>query len=220
MQKLWVIRKQPYRETSALLTVLVEDNRLLRCIARGGGKVGEFQPWFGVFASTKTLVNLSKIEPAGARLPLQGIELVSGLYLNEITHWILPEGAEIDRLFDTYTECMKDISRGSVAGLRRFERFLLEAAGQYPVLMRDRSGCELRDDVWYRLHQHQELVEVNQGESDALMGKEWLALASPDYSNPATARYAKWLHRGLVDEAIGGRRLVSREMLSEIGKNK
>ena len=48
MQKLWVIRKQPYRETSALLTVLVEDNRLLRCIARGGGKVGEFQPWFGV----------------------------------------------------------------------------------------------------------------------------------------------------------------------------
>ena len=58
MQKLWVIRKQPYRETSALLTVLVEDNRLLRCIARGGGKVGEFKTWFGVFASTKTLVNL------------------------------------------------------------------------------------------------------------------------------------------------------------------
>jgi hypothetical protein len=28
------------------------------------------------------------------------------------------------------------------------------------------------------------------------------------------------LHRGLVDDAIGGRRLVSREMLSEIGKNK
>ncbi|MCH1450024.1 MAG: hypothetical protein L7U49_07590, partial [Litoricolaceae bacterium] len=157
MQKLWVIRKQPYRETSALLTVLVDENRLVRCIARGGGKVGEFQPLFGVFASTKTLVNLSKIEPAGARLPLQGIDLVSGLYLNEITHWILPEGAEIDRLFDTYTECMKDISRGSVVGLRRFERFLLEAAGQYPMLVRDRGGRELRDDVWYRLHQHQEL---------------------------------------------------------------
>ena len=220
MQKLWVIRKQPYRETSALLTVLVDENRLVRCIARGGGKVGEFQPLFGVFASTKTLVNLSKIEPAGARLPLQGIDLVSGLYLNEITHWILPEGAEIDRLFDTYTECMKDISRGSVVGLRRFERFLLEAAGQYPMLVRDRGGRELRDDVWYRLHQHQELVEVNQGEPDALMGKEWLALANPDYSNPTTARYAKWLHRGLVDYAIGGRRLVSREMLSEIGKNR
>ena len=218
MQKLWVIRKQPYRETSALLTVLVDDNRLVHCIARGGGKVGEFQPLFGVFASTKTLINLSKIEPAGARLPLQGIELISGLYLNEITHWILPEGAQIDRLFDTYTECMKDISRGSVAGLRRFERFLLEAAGLYPMLVRDRGGHGLRDDVCYRLHQYQELVEVSQDEPDALMGKEWLALANSDYSHPTTARYAKWLHRGLVDYAIGGRRLVSREMLSEIGK--
>lgn len=220
MQKLWVIRNQPYRETSALLTVLVDDNRLVRCVARGGGKVGEFQPWFGVFRSTKNVLNLSKIEPAGVRLPLQGIELVSGLYLNEITHWILAEGAQIDNLFETYTECIKDIACGSVLVLRCFERLLLEVAGLYPMLINDRGGQRLREDVYYRLHQYQELVEVHQGEPDALMGKEWQALANQEYGNETTARYAKWLHRSLVDCATGGRRLVSREMLSEIGKNK
>ena len=53
MQKFWVIRKQPYRENSALLTVLADNNRLTRCITRDGIKAGEFQPLFGLLTLEK-----------------------------------------------------------------------------------------------------------------------------------------------------------------------
>ena len=218
MQKLWVIRKQPYRETSALLTVLTDDNRLVRCVSRGGGKLSEFQPLFGLLTTNKSFSNLSKIEPAGPRLPLSGIELISALYLNEITHWIIPEGAEVESLFATYTRSVTDVSLGEVKALRHYERCLLEAAGHYPVLDRDRSGHPLRRDACYRLHQYQELVEVRSDELDALGADDWLALAEGSYDDPQSLKHAKWLHRALVDIALGGRRLVSREMLMEIGK--
>ena len=104
--------------------------------------------------------------------------------------------------------------------LRRFERFLLEAAGTYPVLDFDCNGKHLDDQTCYRLHQFQELVEVNSDEADALQGADWIALSKGLYTQPATAKHAKWLHRSLVDHTLGGRRLVSREMLSEVGKSR
>ena len=153
-------------------------------------------------------------------MPLRGTELISALYLNEITNWILPEGAEVATLFDLYTDSVKGISLKSLNTLRRFERFLLEAAGTYPVLDIDRSGKRLHDRTYYRLHQFQELVEVNSDEVDALSGADWMALSTGVYTEPVVARHAKWLHRTLVDHTLGGRRLVSREMLSEVRKSR
>ena len=220
MYRFWVIRKQPYRENSALLTVLADNDRLTRCIARGGSTASEFQPLFGLLTSKKNLASLSKIEPAGSRVPLQGTQLISALYLNEITNWILPEGAEEEGLFDLYTDSVKGISLKSFGALRRFERFLLEAAGTYPVLDVDRNGKRLHDQRYYRLHDFQELVEVNSGEVDALYGADWRALSMGIYTEAVTAAHAKWLHRSLLNHTLGGRRLVSREMLSEVRKSK
>jgi len=138
--------------------------------------------------------------------------------VNEITHWIIPEGAEVENLFDTYTQSVKQVSLGEIEALRQYERWLLESAGYYPVLDRDHHGEILRQGAWYRLHGHQELVEVNREEPDALCSEDWLSLASSNYGNTLTLRHAKWLHRSLIDVAVDGRRLVSREMLTKSGK--
>ena len=134
MQKFWVIRKQPYRENSALLTVLTDNNRLTRCIARGGNKASEFQPFSGIVNFEKTSQVFQKLSQQGLGAA-QGTELISALYLNEITNWILPEGAEVATLFDLYTDSVKGISLKSFNTLRRFERFLLEAAEHIPFLI-------------------------------------------------------------------------------------
>jgi DNA repair protein RecO (recombination protein O) len=76
----------------------------------------------------------------------------------------------------------------------------------------------LRQGAWYRLHQHQELVEVRSDEPDALLAEHWLSLAEGRFDDALSLKHAKWLHRSLVDIALGGRRLVSREMLMEVGK--
>ena len=59
---------------------------------------------------------------------------------------------------------------------------------------------------------------MNSDEFDALSGADWMALSTGVYNEPIAARHAKWLHRALVDHTLGGRRLVSREMLSEVRK--
>ena len=159
-----------------------------------------------------------KLNPSAPDYLCTGVELVSALYVNEITHWIIPEGAEVENLFDTYTQSVKQVSLGEIEALRRYERWLLEAAGYYPVLDRDHHGEILRQGAWYRLHEHQELVEVNREEPDALSSEDWLSLASSNYGNALTLRHAKWLHRSLIDVALDGRRLVSREMLTKSGK--
>ena len=221
MQKLWIIRRQPYRETSALLTLLTNEDRLVKCIARGlGSRIGEFQPLFGMLSGRSSLLGLSKVEPAGPIIPLRGTELISGFYINEITHWLLPEGVKVDSLFDIYTDSLAKVSQGQYPALRHFERFLLDASGVYPILYQNRLGESLIEDVYYRLHNDQQLVEVKSDEPDALSGAFWIALSNSDYEQHYTAQYAKWLHRALIDRALGGRRLISREMLMEAGKKK
>lgn len=218
MQKLWVIRKSPYRETSALLTVLTDDNRLHRVISRGVSRLGEFQPFFADLRVRETgLGNLVKPEAAGPRLPLQGLSLVSGLYINEIMHWMLPDGVEVDRLFEHYTETLRHISVEEYTALRAFERCLLEAAGAYPDLTCDTQAEALEPHGTYRLLHHQQLVRVESDAPDGILGTHWIALAQSRYASPEIARYAKWLHRQLIDHATGGRRLVTREMLSDLG---
>ena len=84
MNKLWVVRKQPYRETSALLTVLLGENRLIRCIA-GSGKVSEFQPLFGVLADKKGSLVYRRLNRQVRRCRL-GRRTYQRLYMNEIMH--------------------------------------------------------------------------------------------------------------------------------------
>ena len=61
MHRMWVLKKQPYRETSVLVSVLGDDDILYRGVARGGrGRCAEFQPVYAVLkASTTGLARIS-----------------------------------------------------------------------------------------------------------------------------------------------------------------
>ena len=220
MLKLWFIFKKAYRETSLLATVLTEHNQLLRVVARGGrGVLSEFQPVFGLVKKSErsSLFSLNKVELAGPRIPLQGKELISGLYVNEITATLVPECAEVDGLFDAYCQVLVKISENDFTNLRRYERFLLDASGVYPDLQIDRLGEAIRSDAFYRLNQYENLVEVQSYDSGALLGSDWMRLAESQYEISGTAQHAKWLHRMLISHVTGGRRIVSRDLLSDLG---
>ena len=114
MFKFWLIRKTPYRETSLLATVLSEQNRLIRVVVRGGqgsnSKLSEFQQFIGeVNEKPSGLMYLNRLELYGPRVSLAGLSLVSGLYINEIMHWLLPEGAELEGLFMGYTRTLTQL---------------------------------------------------------------------------------------------------------------
>lgn len=218
MQPMWVVAMKPYRETSCLVTLLTGEDRVVRASARGSARgpnrLCEFQPLFGALGGRDDrLMRLSGCEAGGARLPLTGTALVSALYLNEITYWIVPDGVVIDGLFHGYTEALRAISIERYAVLRRYERLLIESAGYYPLLTADQIGQAIAPERWYRLVNLTQLVEVMPEESGAILGERWLCVDQSRYDEPEAARLAKWLHRQLIDRTTGNRRLVSRELL-------
>ncbi len=222
MQRVWVIRKTAYRESSLLLTLLADDHQIVRAVGRGAGKGSSrldlFQPFFvELKGAPGSLCRVQKHEAAGARIPLQAQWLIGGLYLNEISQCLVPEGLQLEGLFDAYTDALVGLASGKAAPIRSYERLILEHAGYYPILDRDHEGRPLHGAETYRLHNGQQLVAVEASAPDGLLGSDWIALSDSRYDDAVTLRHAKWLHRSLVDQASGGRRLFSRELLQTQG---
>jgi Recombinational DNA repair protein (RecF pathway) len=215
MQRMWVLKKQPYRETSVLVTVLSEDDITYRGVARGGrGRCAEFQPLCATLKAPATgLARLSNIEQAAARVPLDGTRLIAALYANEIMTLMIPEGAELPGIFDEYTQILAALARGDYIVLRRLERLLLNSVGGYPQLAVDQYGEAIDPEAWYRLHQNQSLVAVEAHAADALLGDQWLAIANASFVPGSKVAFATWLHRSLIDAALGGKRLITRELM-------
>jgi hypothetical protein len=90
---------------------------------------------------------------------------------------------------------------------------LLHTLGAYPQLAVDQYGAAIDPAGWYRLHQQQSLVAVEAHAADALLGDQWLALAQASFEPGTSVAYATWLHRHLIDAALGGRRLMTRELM-------
>ena len=214
MHRMWVLKKQPYRETSVLVSVLGDDDILYRGVARGGrGRCAEFQPVYAVLkASTTGLARISNIEQAAARVPLDGTRLIAALYANEIMTLMIPEGAELPGLFEEYSQVLAGLAREDYIVLRRLERLLLNTLGAYPELAVDQYGEAIDPEAWYRLHQNQSLVAVESHAPDALLGAQWLAIAQASFEPGSTVAFATWLHRSLIDAALGGKRLITREL--------
>ena len=213
MQRFWLIRRQPYRETSVLVTVLTEQDQLLRAVIRGGHGRSEFELCEGAFSGTG-LTRIQQVAPLAARLPLSGIQLISGLYANEILYYLIPDGAVCPGLFDAYTGCITDCARDLQAiALRTLERHLLRDLGHY-LYPSDVSHETVQQDRYYRVTEDGRLVEVEACEPDAALGEWWQMLMDGQWSEHTHA-FAMRVHRSLLDRALGGRRLVSRELLIE-----
>lgn len=213
MQRFWLIRRQPYRETSVLVTVLTEQDQLLRAVIRGGHGRSEFELCEGSLSGTG-LTRIQQVAPLSARLPLSGIQLISGLYANEILYYLIPEGATCPGLFDVYTGCITDCARDlQGTALRTLERHLLRDLGLY-VHPSDAQNARISLDRHYRVADDGRLVEVEPDEPEAAPGEWWQMLLDGQWSEQIQA-FAMRIHRSLLDRALGGRRLVSRELLIE-----
>lgn len=213
MLRFWLIRRQPYRETSLLVTALTEQDQLVRGVLRGAQGRSEFELCEGLFSGTG-LQRIQHVSPLSARVPLSGIQLISALYANEILYYLVPEGGQCPGLFDVYTTVVTGCARGEhVSALRTLERHVLSELGVY--VYSTQTPDEMRtQDRYYRLGSDGRLVEVKPQDADSAPGLWWMQLIEGQWS-VAPHGFATRVHRALVDRALGGRRLVSRELLME-----
>jgi len=219
MVRFWLIRRQPYRETSVLATVLTEHDQLLRGVIRGGISRSEFELCEGSLTG-HGLLGIEKVAPLSARLPLSGMHLISALYVNEVMYHLIPDGGTCAGLFQSYTACLSSLLADAPGpALRAFECHLLADLGLYlsaPPSLTDESDERPR---YYRCGVDGQLIEVQADDPDAVAARQWSALLNQRWSD-VPMHFATGVHRVLMDRALGGRWLVSRELLTEWKKTR
>lgn len=220
----YVLHSRAYRDTSALVDLLTLDHGLQRVVWRGArGQRRKLTPQLFVpmlvgMTGRSELKTLTQAEIAGRFSLLQGDNLFSGLYLNELLVRLLASGDPQPLLFAAYQHALEQLAGGAPLEpiLRRFEWQLLDLLGYGFSLEQDASGQPLTASQRYSWHATDGLqLLIDPLQRDAgLPGGALLAMAADDWSAATTLRAAKQLMRQALAAQLGDRPLVSRTLFS------
>lgn len=229
-QKLYILNRRPYRETSLLIEALTQHHGRVGFIAKGARgpkspKAGLLQPFLPLNCNWQgrgDLATLTQIERDEMVVPaLQGRSLYCGFYLNELLTLLLHRHDPHPKLFEKYEQTLlllttadKDVDWP----LRQFELTLLSEIGYgLNAAEAEFGGAEVDPNESYAYLPETGLVRVTSGASPegVIQGQTLLNLFH-DQPGTATQRYeAKRFMRGLIDHHLNGKLLKSRELFGE-----
>ncbi|BBU81863.1 hypothetical protein EIMP300_32630 [Escherichia coli] len=139
-ERRFVLHSRPWSETSLMLDVFTEESGRVRLVAKGArskrstlkGALQPFTPLLLRFGGRGEVKTLRSAEAVSLALPLSGITLYSGLYINELLSRVLEYETRFSELFFDYLHCIQSLA--GVTGtpepaLRRFELALLGHLG-------------------------------------------------------------------------------------------
>ncbi|MBL8431584.1 MAG: DNA repair protein RecO, partial [Dechloromonas sp.] len=173
-QPAYVLHAYPFRETSLIVEVFSRDFGRMALLARGArrprsairGLLMAFQPLELGWAGKGEVLTLMKAEWQGGQPLLAGPALFCGYYLNELLMHLLPREDAHEKLFARYSEMLSRLAEEDAgagereAGLRRFEKALLQELGYGLTLNHDSSGSEIIAAAHYTYRMEQGPVRL------------------------------------------------------------
>ena len=229
-QPAFVLHHYPFRETSLVIETFTRDFGRVAVMARGArrpksalrGVLLAFQPLLIGWAGKSELRTLHKAEWQGGYLPLKGLSLICGFYLNELLLKLLPRDDPHERLFATYQETLGALAAGSnhAAILRRFEKNLLRELGYAMTLDLDaESGQLIAAERRYAYIIERGPVPLDgagrQNEVE-LSGQTLIDMQSDNYTSAVTQQQSKALMRTLINHYLGNQVLHTRSLLRDL----
>lgn len=229
-QPAYVLHHYPFRETSLVIEVFTRDFGRVALMARGArrpksalrGVLVAFQPLLVGWSGRSELRTLHKAEWRGGYVPLKGLSLICGFYLNELLLKLLPRDDSHDRLFATYEETLAALAagRGHAGTLRRFEKHLLRDLGYALTLDHDvETGRPIAAERRYAYVVERGPVTVEgAGHENAveLSGQTLIDMQSDSYENAVTQQQSKALMRMLLNHYLGNHVLHTRSLLRDL----
>ncbi|MDO6527663.1 DNA repair protein RecO [Motilimonas sp. 1_MG-2023] len=223
MQDAFVLHIRPYRESSQLVEIYSRQEGRVSILVRGSRSKrsnlkGILQPFTLLniaWGGKGQLKFLRSVEAQTHALPLPGDKLYLGLYLNELLYRLLEHLTPYPELFQCYQDTLLALAKGQAYEpiLRVFELELLTALGYAIDFEFDaQSQQPIAQECFYRLVAEQGFVLTEQGDKDAFWGGHIQALAQRDFSTPAQAQTAKRFCRLLINERLGNKPLISRQL--------
>jgi DNA repair protein RecO (recombination protein O) len=229
-QPAFVLHSYPFRETSLVVELLTRDFGRIGVVARGArraksslrGVLLAFQPLLVSWSGKGELHTLVRAEWHGGYQRLKGLSLICGFYLNELLLKLLPRHDAHERLFDTYSETLRQLApvHDPGATLRAFEKNLLCDLGYAVTLDRDvETGRPIAAEQRYTYLVERGPVSAAAGADRngvELIGQTLLDMQSDDYSNAVTQQQSKALMRTLINHHLGDQELHTRQLLRDL----
>lgn len=226
-QRAFVLHSRPWSETSLLLDVFSEESGRVRLVAKGArsrrsnlkGALQPFTPLLIRFGGRGDVKTLRSAEAVSLALPLAGIALYSGLYVNELLARVLEQETRFSELFFDYLHCIQALASDNASpepALRRFELALLAHLG-YGVdyLHCAGSGESVSPGMTYRYREEKGFIASLVVDNLSFTGYELQALASREFTDAGTLRAAKRFTRIALKPYLGGKPLKSRELFRQ-----
>ncbi len=235
VQEAYILHCRAYRETSVILDLITRQGGRISAVAKGARKS---KTWQGLL-NTFQLLNVSVLGPGDlkqlrvleegcTRMPLTGLALYSGYYLNELLLKLLPPAEPAPDIFNAYRQALeylgqasgkreKSLERSSIEiCLRNFELALLGMLGYMP----DLAGLTVEgakigagESYWVDLEQGVSSRYTENG--IVLRGEELHAIAARDWSDARVLPLAKKLCRLVINYQLSGKTLRSRQLIRD-----
>ncbi len=224
--KTYVLHTRPWRDSSLLVDLLVEQQGRVRAIARGqrrqssrhsGNICQPFRPLLASLSGRGELKNLSRLESGGMVCRLPGERLYAGFYVNELLLRVLPESDPHPRLYAEYQQLLAVLAMPGAAiepALRYFECTLLEQLGYAIDFVHEaHTGNPLQADMEYQFVAEAGFVALDgSGARGGLVypGAALLQVGRGQLESASTRAVAKQLMRQALAPLLGDKPLQSR----------
>lgn len=229
-QPAFVLHTYPYLETSLIVETFTRNFGRVPLIAKGAkrpksalrGLLLAFQPLQLAWGGKSELRTLHKAEWQGGQMPLRGMGLICGFYLNELLVRLLHRNDPHEQLFVYYQETLAALRNRNdyIPILRRFEQRMLQELGYALTLDHDVvSGkpTNPNENYCYEIERGPvALEENNAGHGLQLRGKTLLDMEQGDYSSAATRQQSKALMRYILNHYLDGQPLHTRQLLKDL----
>jgi DNA repair protein RecO (recombination protein O) len=226
----YVLHSYPFSESSLIVETFTRESGRVPLVARGArrpksasrGVLLAFQPIMLSWSGKTELRTLLRAEWLGGHEPLKGLAMMCGFYLNELLLRLLPRDDPHERLFDCYRDTIEALGQGQEfpAGLRRFEKALLDELGYGVILDREAAGghpiaAERR--YVYLTERGPVPADGNSPQKGVeLDGQTLIDMQRDDYARVATLQQSKALMRALINHHLGDRQLHTRQLLLDL----
>ncbi|MEM6161890.1 DNA repair protein RecO [Erwinia sp. P6884] len=226
-QRAFVLHGRPWSETSLMLDLFSENYGRIRVVAKGArgkrsslkGALQPFTPLLVRWGGRGDVKTLRGAEPISLALPLSGITLYCGLYVNELLSRVLEQETAFTELFFDYLYCLQALASASGTpepALRRFELAMLGHLG-YGVdfLHCAGSGEDVTDGMTYSYREEKGFIASLVINNNTFTGRQLRALAERTFPDADTLRAAKRFTRIALKPYLGGKPLKSQELFRQ-----
>ena len=229
MQRAYILRVRPFRDTQFLVQLLTEQDGCFAAIARtASGKHKQmsraalrlFQPLFITWQGQGQLKRLQHIEIGAREVPLQEERTIMAFYLNELCLKLLPQQAPLSGLLDTYHHTLMHLASHAEpqAYLRYFEVFLLQELGCLPSLIQDQQQQPIKTTHFYRIQPMQAWQACAPSDRESYAGEMLWQLQQQNLSSQYFLSAQKLLRRYL-QPLLGFKPLSSRRLFQHYKRN-